>query len=111
MNFKKPKTFWTCLLLFILGAIITINIVRFNSPNFTPLAIFALLTGIGFIVAGYGLWIMKKWGAIIGIVLCVLKLIQIGFYSGPFNIYTPISFIIYIGIILIIILQDWKNLQ
>jgi hypothetical protein len=63
MNLRRPKTFWTCLVLFVVGMVITVNIIRFNYPEFRPLAIFALATGIGFLAAGYGLWIMKKWGA------------------------------------------------
>lgn len=109
MDFKKQETFWTCLVLFVIGVVITVNIIRFNFPNFSPLAIFALLTGIGFIFAGWGIWEMKKWGAILGIILCILKLIQIGFYSGEFNIYTPLGFIIYGGLILII-LHNWEKL-
>ncbi len=53
MDFKKPETFWTCLVLFVVGIYITVTIIRFNFPDFTPLAIFVLSTGIGFIVAGY----------------------------------------------------------
>ncbi len=75
MTLKKPKTFWTCIVLFVVGAVIAVNAIGFDFSDFTHLAIFALLTGIGFIVAGYGLWIMKKWGAILAIILSCLKLI------------------------------------
>jgi len=64
MAARRPETFWTCLVLFIVGAVITVNIIRFNYPDFTPLALFALLTGIGFIAAGYGLWIMKNFSGV-----------------------------------------------
>jgi len=77
MNLRKLKTFWTCLVLFVIGVLITVNTIRYNIPDFTPLAIFALLTGIGFIAAGYRFWEMKKWGAILAVILSCLKLIQI----------------------------------
>jgi len=64
MTLKKPKTFWTCLVLFIAGVVIAVNIIQFNYPDFTPLASFALLTGIGFIVACYGLWILKNFSGV-----------------------------------------------
>ena len=28
-NFENPKTFWTCLVLFVIGTVSTINIIRF----------------------------------------------------------------------------------
>lgn len=113
MKSKKPKTFWTSLVLFVLGIVITVNIIRFNFPDFTLAAVFALLIGIGFIIAGYGLWIMKKWGAILGITLCCLKLVQIGVHLTPFtlNIHTIIAFIIYTGIILLISSQGMDKLK
>ncbi len=113
MKSKKPKTFWTSLVLFVLGIVITVNIVQFNFPDFTPEAIFALLIGIGFIVAGYGLWVMKKWGAILGIALCCLKLVQIGVHLTSFTltIHTLIAFIIYAGIILLISSQGMNKLK
>ncbi len=45
---KKSDTRWTALLLFVLGALITVNIIRFNYPDFTALAAFSLLVGVGF---------------------------------------------------------------
>jgi len=117
MKLKKPETFWTALVLFVVGIVIALNIIRFNFPDFTPEAIFALLIGVCFIIAGYGLWVMKKWGAILGIILCCLKLvqIQIDFYSRAFffNIPTPtlIAFIVYTGIILLVSFQGWKKLK
>jgi len=107
MTMRKPKTFWTCLVLFIIGVVIAVTIIQFNYPDFTPLAIFALLTGIGFIDAGYGLWIMKKWGAILAIIISCLKLIQITLYT-TINMYTPGGIIIYAGIILLAIQEWWK---
>jgi len=95
--------------LFVIGIVIAVNIIRFNFSDFTPLALFALLTGIGFIVAGYGLWVMKKWGAILAIILSCLKLIQIILYS-TLSIYTPGGIIIYAGIILLAI-QEWRKLK
>jgi len=71
MKGKKPETFWTSLVLFVVGIVIALNIIRFNYPDFTPDAIFALLIGISFFIAGYGLGIMKKWGAILGIILLI----------------------------------------
>jgi len=109
MTMRKPNTFWTCLVLFIVGAVITVNILRFNYPDFTPLTIFALATGIGFIAAGYGLWVMKKWGAILAIILSCLKMVQILVYT-TLSVYTPGGIIIYGGIILLAI-QDWKKLK
>ena len=113
MKGKKPETFWTSLVLFVVGIVITLNIIRFNYPDFTPEVIFALLIGIGFIIAGYGLWIMKKWGAILAIILCCLKLVQIDFYSidSFFDTHTLIAFIVYTGIILLVSSQDWKKLK
>jgi len=113
MKSKKPKTFWTSLVLFVLGIVIAVNIIRFNFPVFTPEAIFALLIGIGFIAAGYGLWIRKKWGAILGITLCCLKLVQMGVHLTPsnFDIHTLIAFIIYTGIILLISSQGRNKLK
>jgi len=109
MTMRKPKTFWTCLVLFVVGVVITVNILRFNYPDFTPLASFALLTGIVFIVAGYGLWIMKQWGAILAIILSCLKLIQILLYT-TLSVYTPGGIIIYGGIILLAV-QEWRKLK
>jgi uncharacterized RDD family membrane protein YckC len=115
MKLKKPETFWTALVLFVVGIVIALNIIRFNFPDFTPEAIFALLIGVGFIIAGYGLWVMKKWGAILGIILCCLKLvqIQIDFYSiaSFFDTSTLIAFIVYTGIILLVSFQGWKKLK
>ncbi|MEA2075623.1 MAG: hypothetical protein U9O85_07830 [Euryarchaeota archaeon] len=108
MTIRKPKTFWTCLVLFVVGVVIAVNIIQYNYPDFTPLAIFALLTGIGFIVAGYGLWIMKKWGAVLAIILSCLKLIQMLLYT-TLSVYMPGGIIIYGGIILLAI-QEWKKL-
>ena len=110
MNIKKPKTFWTCLLLFVFGTVITIisSVITFNIS--TPLAILGLLTGIGFIVAGYGLWTIKKWGAILGIALCCLIiLMKIGF-AIQFRAINFFGFIVYIAVLLIIV-REWKNLK
>jgi hypothetical protein len=109
MTMKRPKTFWTCLVLFVVGAVITVNVIRFNYPEFRPLAIFALATGIGFIAAGYGLWLLKKWGAVLAIILSCLKLVQIIVYAG-LSVYTPGGLIIYGGIMLLAVL-DWKRLK
>lgn len=109
MTFRIPRTFWTCLVLFVVGAVITVNIIRFNYPDFRPLAIFALATGIGFIAAGYGLWILKKWGAVLAIILSCLKLVQIIFYAG-LSVYTPGGIVIYGGIILLTV-SEWKKLK
>ncbi|HUV80355.1 MAG TPA: hypothetical protein VMW40_05990 [Candidatus Bathyarchaeia archaeon] len=109
MTLRKPETFWTCLVLFVVGAVIAVNIILFNFSDFTPLAIFALLTGIGFIVAGYGLWVMKRWGAILAIILSGFNLIQILIYT-TLSIYTPGGIIIYAGIILLAI-QEWRKLK
>ena len=109
MAARRPETFWTCLVLFIVGAVITVNIIRFNYPDFTPLASFALLTGIGFIAAGYGLWILKQWGALLAIILSCLKLIQITLYT-TLSVYTPGGIIIYGGIILLAT-QEWRKLK
>ena len=109
MTVKRPKTFWTCLLLFVVGAVITVNAIRFNYPDFKPLALFALATGIGFLVSGYGLWIMKKWGAVLAIILSGLKLIQLLVFAG-LSVYTPGGIVIYGGIILLAVL-DWKRLK
>jgi len=109
MTLRIPRTFWTCLVLFIIGVVIAVNIIRFNYPDFTPLAIFALLTGIGFIVAGYGLWVMKQWGAILAIILSCLKLIQILLYT-TLSVYTPGGIIIYGGVILLAT-QEWRKLK
>jgi len=89
--------------------VIAINIIRFNYPDFTPLALFALLTGIGFIVAGYGLWLMKHWGAVLAIILSCLKLVQILVYT-ILSVYTPGGIVIYSGIILLAV-QEWKKLK
>ena len=64
MTMKKPNTFWTCLVLFVVGIVIAVNVIQYNFSDFTPLAIFALLTGIGFIAAGYGLLIMKNFSGV-----------------------------------------------
>ena len=109
MTVRIPKTFWTCLVLFIVGAVILVNIIRFNFPDFTPLALFALATGIGFIVACYGLWILKQWGAILAIILSCLKSIQITLYT-TLSVYTPGGIVIYGGIILLAI-QEWRKLK
>ena len=115
-NFKKPKTFWTCLVLFVIGTVSTINTIRFNFPDFSALAICVLLTGIGFIVAGYGLWVLKKWGAILAIILCIVKLIQIGYraYSmgSTFNILSLAPFIfVFIALPLTIYFYEWNKLE
>ena len=109
MHLKKPKTFWTCLVLFVLGALIAVNIIRFNYSDFTRLALFAFLTGIGFIVAGYGLWHMKQWGAILAIILSCVKLTQITLYTSV-NVYTPGGIIMYGGIMLLAI-HEWRYLK
>ena len=109
MHLKKPKTFWTCLVLFAVGALIAVNIIRFNYSDFTRVALFAFLTGIGFISAGYGLWHMKQWGAVLAIVLSCLKMSQILLYTS-LNAYTPASIIIYGGIILLAI-HEWRGLK
>lgn len=109
MTIRIPKTFWTCLVLFIIGVVIAVTIIRFNYPDFTLLAIFALLTGIGFIVAGYGLWVMKRWGAILAIILGCLKLIQILFYT-TLSVYTPGGIIIY-GWVILLAIQEWRKLK
>jgi hypothetical protein len=109
MNLRRPKTFWTCLVLFVVGMVITVNIIRFNYPEFRPLAIFALATGIGFIAAGYGLWLLKRWGAVLAIIISCLKLVQIIFYAG-LSVYTPGGIVIYGGIMLLAVL-DWKRLK
>jgi uncharacterized membrane protein (DUF2068 family) len=109
MHLKKPKTFWICLVLFVVGALIAVNIFRFNYSDLTKLALFAFLTGIGFIVAGYGLWHMKQWGAVLAIILSCLKISQITLYTSV-NVYTPASVIIYGGIILLAI-HEWRSLK
>lgn len=109
MTLRRPKTLWTCLVLLVVGVVITVNVIRFNYTDFTPLAFFALLTGIGFIVAGYGLWVQKKWGAVLAIIISCLKLVQIIIYAG-LSVYTPGGIIIYGGIILLA-LQDWRKLK
>ena len=96
-------------MLFIVGAVITVNVIRFNYPEFRPLALFALATGIGFLVAGYGLWILKTWGAVLAVILSCLKLIQILVYT-TLNVYTPGGIVIYGGIILLAV-SDWKKLE
>lgn len=108
MHLKKPKTFWTCLVLFVVGALIVVNIIRFNYSDLTKPALFALLTGIGFISAGYGLWHMKQGGAILAIIISCLKITQILVYT-TLNVYTPASVIIYSGIILLAI-REWRYL-
>ena len=115
-NFKKSKTFWTCLILFVIGAVSTINTIRFNFPDFTALAIFCLLIGIGFIIAGYGLWVVKKWGAILAVILCIVKLIQLGYraYSmgSCFNILFLGPFIfVFIALPLTIYFYEWNKLE
>ena len=97
------------MVLFVVGVVILVNVIRFNYHDFWPLALFALATGIGFLVAGYGLWILKKWGAVLAIILSCLKLIQIIFYAG-LSVYTPGGIIIYGGIILLAI-QEWRKLK
>jgi len=111
MELKKPDTFWTSLALFVIGIVIVLKALRFNFPDLV-LNVIALLIGIGFIIASYGLWIMKKWGAILGLILCSLELVQISF-SGliSFNPSTLISFIAYAGVILLISFQGWKKLK
>ncbi|HUV03102.1 MAG TPA: hypothetical protein VMW67_06665 [Desulfobacteria bacterium] len=109
MTIKRPKTFWTSLVLFVVGVVITVNIIRFNYPEFRPLALFALATGIGFLAAGYGLWLLKKWGAILAVIISCLKLVQIIVYAG-LSVYTPGGIIIYGGIMLLAI-SDWKRLK
>ncbi|HUV03267.1 MAG TPA: hypothetical protein VMW67_07530 [Desulfobacteria bacterium] len=109
MTLSKPKTFWTCLVLFVVGLMITVNILRFNYHDFTPLPFFALLTGIGFIVAGYGLWEMKHWGALLAIIISCLKIIQMLLYT-TLNVYTPAGIILY-GWIIMLVLQKWRKLK
>ena len=109
MTIKKPETFWTCLVLFIVGAVITVNVIRFNYPEFKPLVLFALATGIGFLAAGYGLWLLKKWGAVLAIIISCLKLVQILFYTS-LSVYTPGGIVIYSGIILLAV-QEWRKLK
>jgi hypothetical protein len=109
MTLRRPKTFWTCLVLFVVGAVITVNIIRFNYSEFRPLVIFALATGIGFLAAGYGLWVLKKWGAVLAIILSCLKFVQIIVYAG-LSVYTLGGPIIYGGIMLLTI-SDWKRLK
>ena len=109
MTLKRPKTFWTCLVLFVVGMVITVNIIRFNYPDFKPLAIFALATGIGFLAAGYGFWLLKKWGAVLAIIISCLKIIQIIFCAG-LSVYTPGGLIIYGGIMLLTV-SEWKRLK
>ena len=115
-NFKKPKTFWTCLVLFVIGTVSTLNTIRFNFPDFSVLAIFCLLIGIGFIIAGYGLWVMKKWGAILAVILCIVKLIQIGYraYSmdSTVNILASAPFVfVFIALLLTIYFYEWNKLE
>jgi len=86
-----------------------VNILWFNYHDFTPLALFAFLTGIGFIVAGYGLWLLKKWGAILATIISCLKIIQIILYTTV-SVYTPAGVTIYGGIILLV-LQEWRKLK
>ena len=109
MDLRKPKTFWTCLVLFVVGVVITVNIIQFNYHDFTPLALFALLTGIGFIVTGYGLWVLKQWGVVLAIIISCLKIIQIIIYTTV-SVYTPAGVIIYGGII-VLALQERKKLK
>ena len=116
MNFKKSKTFWTCLVLFVIGAVSTINIIRFNFPDFSALAIFCLLIGIGFIVAGYGLWVLKRWGAILAVILCIVKLIQIGYHAysmdSTFNTLASAPFVfVFIALLLTIYFYEWNKLE
>jgi hypothetical protein len=113
MKHKRPATFWTSLVFYVVGIVIALNILRFNYPDFTPEAVFALLTGVGFLIAGYGLWLSKKWGAIFGIVLCCLKLVQLDVYSLASLFDTPalIAFIAYTVIILLVSSMDWKKLN
>ncbi|MBN1761975.1 MAG: hypothetical protein JW878_02685 [Methanomicrobia archaeon] len=88
---------------------ITVNILRFNYHDFTPLALFALLTGIGFIVAGYGLWELKYWGALLAGIISCLKIIQILLYT-TLSVYTPAGIIFYGGIIMLV-LQERRKLK
>ena len=113
MKHKRPATFWSSLVFYVVGMVIALNILRFNYPDFTSEAFFALLIGLGFLIAGYELWLSKKWGAIFGIILCCLKLAQIDVYpiASLFDTPTLIAFIAYTGIILLVSSQDWKKLK
>lgn len=110
---KKHEAFWTSIVLVVLGMVMVVNILRDTVPDVTPAALFALLIGIGFIIAGYGLWVTKKWGAILGITLCCLKLAQLEYYSGEFffNRPTLTAFAAYTGIILFISAHGWGKLK
>ena len=110
---KKHEAFWTSIVLVVLGMVITLNILRDTIPDVTSAALFALLLGIGFIVAGYGLWRAKKWGAILGIILCCFKLTQFEYYSGAFffNRPTMTVFVTYTCIILFISAHGWGKLK
>jgi len=113
MKHKRPETFWASIVFYVVGIVIALNILSFNYPDCTSEAVFALLIGLGFLIAGYGLWLSKKWGAFFGIILCCLKLAQIDVYSiaSLFDTPTLIAFIAYTGIILLVSSLEWKKLE